>query len=98
MAAPRQGRQRHAVDVARRRGCRRIEVRVGVDPDKTRPDSRRGTRNPGDSPDGDGVIPAEEDREHPLGYYGRGPLGDLLTDALYRGEVLYLLPRRDGFG
>ena len=44
------------------------------------------------------MIPAEEDREQTLGDYGRGPLGDLFSDALYGGEVLDLLSRHDGLG
>ena len=41
------------------------------------------------------MIPAEEDREQPIGDYGRGPFGDLCTDALYGGQVLDLFSRSD---
>src|SRR5215211_1817627 len=44
------------------------------------------------------MIPAEEDREQPLGDYGRGALGDLFADALHFREMLALLPRGDDLG
>src|SRR5215212_2406792 len=68
MAAAREHGERHAVNVPRGRGLRRVEVGVGVEPDDAgaleRPrDARYG-------PDGDGVVAAEEDREEPLSDHG----------------------------
>src|SRR5919107_4089914 len=98
VAASRESRQGHAVDVARRRGRRRVEIRVGINPDHTRPQPRSGAGDPGDGPDRDGVIPPEEDREKTLLDYVGGPVADLFTDALYGGELLDLFPRRDSLG
>ena len=44
------------------------------------------------------MIPAEEDREHPLGDYGCCPIGDLVADSPYGGEVLDLRLGHDGLG
>src|ERR687889_41581 len=98
MSAPRESRQRHAVDVARRRGLWRVEIRVGINPDHTRPQPRRGAGDPGDGPDRDGVIPPEEDREQTLLDFGGGLVAALSTAAFSGGDLLPLSPRRDSLG
>ena len=77
-------RERHAVDVARRRSLGRIDVRVGVKPDEADLGSllfvmiryRRKRR------DRDGVVAAEDDREFIVAEH----LGELLDDIRARGE------------
>jgi hypothetical protein len=64
LSPPEDGRQRHPVDVAARRRLGGVEVAVRVEPDDAEvavPGQTRG------GPDGDGVIPAEHERELAVG-------------------------------
>src|SRR5919112_58271 len=86
------------MDVAGGGGLMGVEIGVGVGPDQAGPFPRCGARDPRDGAYGDGVVPAQEDGEEPVGDDGRGPLCDLIAHALYGGEVLDVFARIDHFG
>ena len=64
--APREHRQRHAVEVARLAGVRRVEVAVGVEPDRRQPRRRAGpaaASRPARTPSVDVAVAGQHQRQ-----------------------------------
>ena len=101
IAEPQADRERHAVDVARGRGVRRVRVAVGVEPDEPDriPLAREVTARAGDRADREAVIAAQDQGQPALLERLLDPLAQLGAGGEDRGLVAELvLPHLLGLG